>query len=156
VYKDLFYAGVGDTPGFQAQYSNYKVDPNNPVVDINSQQSIVYVVPDAAAPSTRAPRPGEFYRQIGSLEIFRVDTVGVVVGSINNYALYVTRGYYGGIQPIVTDIGLEKITQVQVYNTDGDKLSGVPKGQVYVKETGAILKLDSAGFVVSASNVVNY
>lgn len=153
-FKNMFYAGVGDTPGFQAQYSYYTVDS---VTDITSNQSIIIITPDLVAGQTRkVPKAGELYRQEFSSEIFKVNAVGTIVGSTNQYPLYVTRGYYGSIQPILPNSALERITQVQVYNTDGNKLSGVPKGQVFVKETGALLKLDSLGFVVTSSNVPAY
>ena len=146
VYKDLFYSGTGDTPGFQIRNAYYQVQYTSG----NNDEIITITV----LPAGRIPRSGELYRQTGGTEIFRVNSIGVL--PTGEYVLFTTRGYYGAQQTLSTaaNAPLERVTQVQVYNVEGNKLSGVPKGLVYVKETGNVLTLDSLGDVIFSQTVV--
>ena len=151
VYKDFFYAGVGDTPGFKTEPTDYQitsiVSPNNS----NLTQLVLEIYPGTL--SVIPPQRGDLLRVSNGAEIFRVEAVATVTGQSNTYIAYVTRGWNGITVPIVPPSSLELMVFVQVYNIEQDKLSGVPKGQVYVKETGQSLKLDSSGYVVSSSQV---
>ena len=146
VYKTFFYAGAGDTPGFAKQYSGYKL--NN---DYSTTSNIIYVSPEQVGSILQVPKAGEFYSQLGNTEVLRVNAVSVVSTIPTIYALFVTRGYFGVPQPLLINTGLDRILQVQVYSVEGNKLSGVPRGQVLVKETGAVLRLDSLGYVISST-----
>jgi hypothetical protein len=148
-YGEYFYAGIGDTPGFQAEYSGYL-----PLTSYATNSDIIAIVPEVAGSNLRAPQGGDLFRQVGSTEIIRVNTVAIASIAPLKYNLFVSRGYFGQPQPINAGSSttfLERIKQVQVYSTEKGRLSGVPRGQLLVKETGAILRLDSLGFVISST-----
>ena len=145
LYKDLFYAGAGDTPGFTIQQAYYTVDSIS-----GAQGDVVTITVQSAG---RTPHTGELYRQANDTEIFRVNAVGTTT-TPNQYVLFVTRGYYGGSGYLSVSGQLERVVQVQVYNVEKNRLSGVPKGLVYVKETGNVLTLDSLGYVINSKTVI--
>lgn len=146
VYKPFFYAGVGDTPGFGYEYSGYKLN-----ADYLSGQTDISISPETAGVILTTPRVGDLYRQVGNAEVMKINAVTVVSTSPVIYVIFVTRGYFGSIQNLSAGVPLQRITQVQVYNVEGSKVSGVPRGQVLVKETGAILRLDSLGYVIAST-----
>lgn len=146
VYKTFFYAGVGDTPGFGYEYSGYKLN-----TDYIAEQTALSISPEVAGVAVTVPKPGDLYRQANNTEIMKVDAVTLVSVSPLVYVIFVTRGYFGTVQNLSAGSILQRITQVQVYSVEGNKLSGVPRGQVLVKETGAILRLDSLGYVIAST-----
>lgn len=147
-YKEFFYAGIGDTPGFQAEYSGYI-----PFAAYTADADIITITPEVQGSNLKIPQAGDLFRQVNSSEIMRVNVVSIVSTAPLRYNIFVTRGYFGQPQAISAGINnyLEKIKQVQVYSTEKGKLSGVPRGQLLVKETGTILRLDSLGFVISST-----
>lgn len=151
IYKDYFYAGGGDTPGFDTTTTYYQITSVQVLNNSNLTQLIIELTPGAIY--TVPPKTGDLLRVESQTEVFRVESVGTVTGIANAYVVYVTRGWNGVTQTIFPPVNLEKLLLVQVYNIEQDKLSGVPKGQVYVKETGQSLALDSSGYVLSASQV---
>ena len=148
VYKEYFFAGVGDTPGFNKESTSFL--PNAGYTDYAT------VITVAPSPNSTAPsviRVGDLitFGLTPSAEVMRVDAVGILTASPLVYSLVVTRGFFGNPEPISLGYNVYKVSQVQIYNVTGNKLSGVPKGQVLVKETGRVLRLDSLGFVVSST-----
>lgn len=146
VYKPYFYTGIGDLPGFQLEYSGY-VNVRNYAPETKQ----ITIIPETSGRNLVAPKEGDLFQQYNSNEIFRVDTVGILGVAPVSYLLFVTRGYFGQPQNLTASSLLNKVTQVQVFSAEGSKLSGVPKGQLLVKETGKILRLDPLGFVIASS-----
>jgi len=150
LYKDFFFAGVGDTPGFSALDSKFVLSVSSPtgptatIIRIDSGNSLT--VPPAL-------RAGDLisFEQFSIKEVIRVDSVGVSLTTPPVYNLAVTRGYFGTPQTLNTGYSVYKVDRVQIYNIIQNKLSGVPKGQVLIKETGRIVRLDSLGFVISST-----
>lgn len=146
VYKEYFYAGIGDTPGFLAQYSGYKLNYSY------TSEPVIIISPEQVNTNPVVLVSGDLIRQQGRDEVMRVTYVGVAIGpSGPYYQVTVQRGYFGAIENLDAGAILDKIYQVQIYNVEGNKLAGVPRGLLLVKETGAIIKLDSLGFVISST-----
>lgn len=146
IYKDYFFAGVGDTPGFVENYSGFKSNNN-----YNPYQEIIFISEEVLGSNLTPLKTGDLIKFQGNNEIIRVDAVGVVGLAPIVYSVQVTRGYYGAPQDINNNQLIYKVSQVQIYNVTGNRLSGVPRGKVLVKETGAIVTLDSLGFIISST-----
>lgn len=144
VYKDYFFAGIGDTPGFNADYSGFQ--SNN---SYNEYATLIYVNPEIPGSALTPLKRGDLIRFLGNDEIIKIDAVGVYSVTPLVYSLQLTRGYYGAAQQITNNQLIDKVSQVQIYSVTGNKLTGVPKGQLFIKETGAIVTLDSLGFIIS-------
>ena len=146
-YKEYFYAGIGDTPGFLAQYSGFKLTTGD-----TGGTTIIDISPETLGSNPVPPKEGDLLRQVGKDEVMRVQTVGVLAGTTGvRYILNVRRAYFGALETLDINGLIDRIYQVQIYNVDGNKLAGVPRGQLLVKETGAIIRLDSLGFVIAST-----
>lgn len=146
IYKEYFFAGTGDTPGFNTNYSGFKaIDSYNAFTE--------YILVSAEVPGTvlTSFKAGDLIRFLGSNEIIRLEAVGIYLDSPLTYRLQLRRGYYGSKEPITNNQLIDRVNQVQIYNVTGNKLSGVPRGKLLVKETGAVVTLDSLGFIVSST-----
>lgn len=150
VYKNYFSAGAGSTPGFDTRPSGYAV-----FNQVTSTDTTIIIQSISGTGLLRMPRAGDFY-QIGS-EIVKVEEAGISTATTPPiYTLVVIRGYSGTANAYSSGQSVNYVQQVQIYNMTGDKLQGVPKGQVVVKETGVSVKLDALGYIVSASNVLQW
>lgn len=144
VYKEYFFAGAGDTPGFVDEYTSFKSTATY------DQYSTAITVRAEIGTAPSPIKVGDLIRFLGSSEIMYVEAVGFQ--STGTYTLLVRRGYFGDPDTnIPVDQLLYRVKQVQIYNVVGNKLSGVPKGKILVKETGAIVTLDPLGFVISST-----
>jgi hypothetical protein len=148
VYKEYFFAGIGDTPGLEKEDSKY-----TPTAGYGENATLIGVTTNAQGFIPAIFRVGDLISSAlaGSAEIMRVEAVGVLSTSPLVYSLLVTRGYFGNRQLISLGSNFYRVNLVQIYNVTGNRLTGVPRGQVLVKETGRILKLDSLGFVISST-----
>jgi hypothetical protein len=146
-YKDMFSAGAGDTPGFYSVPSGYiytgsaNLDPLSTTMTITQRYGETNLL--------RIPKPGDFYKL--QSEIVRVESVAVITLPWLRYTLGVTRGYNSPTGSHNNTAAVEYVSQVQIYNITRNKLTGVPKGSVLVKETGVLAKLDSLGYIVTSS-----
>jgi len=150
LYKELFFAGTGETPGFNATDSGYKLTTTS----ISPDQSLIYIqqAPDSTA-ILKIPKVGDLLK-IES-EIVKIELAGVnTVTNPPTYVLQVTRGYSSIPASHTFGTTIQHVSQVQIYNIVGSRLTGVPKGQIIVQQTGELLKLDSLGYVVSSSNAI--
>ena len=146
-YREYFFAGVGDTPGIVTVGTRFKTDNN--YTTFATTLLISEEIPGTAATPIQA---GDLIKMQGSgTEIIRVDSVGIASTSPVVYGLIVTRGYFGQKASIPANTLIEKVSKVQIYNVTGNRLSGVPKGKLLVKETGAVVTLDPLGFIVSST-----
>lgn len=142
VYKDYFYTGTGDVPGFNESATGFEAQGA-----FSEFTTVVFV--DTNPYITINPfEPGDLISFGNNTEICRVEAVA----KLNNttLTLIVTRGVFGAPQTIGDNNSVTKISQVQIYEISGNKLQGVPRGRVLVKETGEVLTLDPLGFVVQA------
>jgi len=150
LYKNYFSAGAGETPGFNTIDLGYLVYDTVTDTDI-----IIQIQAPPGSGLVRMPQAGDFY-QIGS-EVVKVVEAGINTATTPPiYTLTVLRGYTGTPAGYPSSQPIQYIQQVQIYNMTGDKLLGVPKGQVVVKQTGVSVKLDALGYIVTASNVLAY
>ena len=145
LYKPYFYTGIGDTPGFQLEYSGFVN-----AVNYSSTVEQIRIAPEIVGSNLTSPKPGDLLQQDFRSEIFRVNAVGIISTNPLVYTLFITRGYFGEPQTLLSGEGLNRVSQVQVFSVEGSKLSGVPKGRLLIKETGKILKLDSLGYVINS------
>ena len=152
LYKDFFFAGVGDTPGFSTENSKFKLSNSS---DTRPTATIIRIDSGNSPTTPPALKSGDLisFEPFNINEILRVEEVGILIvaNSPPAYNLLVTRGYFGTPQPLTQDTPVYKVDRVQIYNIIQSKLSGVPKGQVLIKETGRIVRLDSLGFVISST-----
>lgn len=148
VYKDYFFAGTGDTPGFVKEDSKFLTNAS-----YNEYATIIAATTNAVGFIPAILKVGDLisFSQSPTAEVLRVNAVGVLSTAPLVYSLSVTRGYFGNLQPISLNSPIYRVSLVQIYNVTGNRLAGVPRGQVLVKETGRILKLDSLGFVISST-----
>ncbi len=141
VYKDYFYTGTGDIPGFD------KFDTSFQSQGAFTEYDIVVKVDIASYSTFINPfEVGDLISFGTSAEVCRI----LQIGKLNptTLVLVLTRGVYGAPAPIPDNDNVTKITQVQIYQLSGNRLQGVPRGLVLVKETGELLRLDPLGYVV--------
>lgn len=151
-YREYFFAGTGDTPGLVSINTKFKVNNN---YGLNDTSLIISEdIPGTAVTPIQAGDLITMQTQPPALEIMKVEAVIVVTTSPVVYKLIVSRGYFGQLQPIAANQLIQTVSKVQIYNVIGNKLSGVPKGKVLVKETGAIVTLDPLGFIISTTGGV--
>jgi hypothetical protein len=143
VYKDYFYTGVGEIPGFNSQGTNFF-----PTQNFNDSTTVVTVSLVSYISFINPFEVGDLISFGANDEICRVQQIGRL--NTNTLTLVITRGVYQNPDPIAITDEVKKITQVQIYELGGNRLQGVPKGLVLVKETGQILRLDSLGYVVGS------
>jgi hypothetical protein len=140
-YKDYFYTGVGDIPGFNEDNSNFQTQGSftqyDRVVRVDILSYITFLNPFEV---------GDLISFGTNAEVCRV----LQIGRLNSttLTLVLTRAVFGTAAPIADNEIVSKIQQVQIYQLSGNKLQGVPKGLVLVKETGELLRLDPLGYVV--------
>jgi hypothetical protein len=145
VYKEYFYTGTGDIPGFSNIPTGFQATQQ-----FDEFTSVVFV--DTAPYITSNPfEIGDiiYFGNDPTGEICRIQQIGLV--SPTTLSLLVIRGVNQKFQTIANDAPVSKLFQVQVYELEGNRLQGVPRGLVLVKETGQILTLDSLGYVINAS-----
>jgi hypothetical protein len=144
VYKDYFYTGTGDIPGFSNIPTGFQTTQN-----FDEFTSVIRV--DTAPYITTNPfKIGDiiYFGSFGN-EICRIQQIGLL--NPTTFTLIVTRGVNQKFSSIADNSPVNKLVQVQVYELEGNRLQGVPRGLVLVKETGQILTLDSLGYVINAS-----
>ena len=151
-YKELFFAGTGDTPGLSQIYTGYMLTGS--ANTINTTTTSITIKP----PTDRVTNPPK----VDSLikiddEVMKINVVGVIDIGWLRYILNVTRGFYSTAGSHASDkeygADVKEVSQVQIYNISGNKLTGVPKGNVLVKETGTLVVLDPLGYIVSSSQL---
>lgn len=150
VYKDFFYAGNSDTPGFDNKgLSGYKFSGS---YNSTITKPLYIVSTNPSKNPVVVPKIGNLITTgiNGTEEILKITAVGTVKNFPVTYSLDVQRGWNGVTQTINNDI-IYDIKPVQVYNIENNKLSGVPKGVVLVKETGKTLGIDKLGYVISST-----
>ena len=146
-YKEMFFAGVGNSPGYSPSDSGYWYTGSIP---LNDYTTLLYITP---ASSNILPPP-----KVGSLikldtEIMRINQVGYNPQTWAQYSLLVTRAINSSVGTHDNRTPITNVSQVQIYNISGDRLTGVPRGTVLVQETGQLLELDSLGYVLSATDI---
>jgi len=143
VYKEYFYTGVGDIPGFNRSPTIFSAQANfagnyyTTVVLVNTSPSLTFLNPFEI---------GDLVSFDTNTEVCRVQQIGRV--NATTLSLVLTRAVFGNPQDITSGDTVYRIEQVQVYELERNRLQGVPKGLVLVKETGELLRLDSLGYVV--------
>lgn len=141
VYKEYFYTGIGDIPGFNESTTNFQVQGS-----YTAQSTVVFVDILSYITFLNPFEIGDLISFGSSTEVSRIEAIGRL--NSTTLTLILARGIYGTPQPIADNETVSKIAQVQIYELAGNKLQGVPKGLVLVKETGELLRLDSLGYVV--------
>lgn len=141
VYADYFYTGIGDTPGFDETVTDFKSQGtfsfDEIVVRVDIASYITFLNPFEI---------GDLISFGSSTEVCRVMQIGRL--NTTTLTLILTRGVYGSRTPIPDNADVTKIKQVQIYELEGNRLQGVPRGLVLVKETGELLRLDPLGYIV--------
>ena len=158
LYKTLFFTGVGDNPSTAANFSGYVLNGNTfggtgIYTGITDEQTPITIRPEQTYGNIqRIPSPGDVYKI--DLELVKVITAGRTnVGGDIAYVLDVKRGYNSVSSSHTAFTRVDKVEPVQIFNITGNKLAGVPKGQILVKQTGTLNVLDQLGFIVSSSNI---
>lgn len=148
VYKDLFYIGVGDTPGFAEQPTNFvtsgstAIQPSGSIMFVDTSGYITFVNPF---------KIGD-YIKVSNQEVMKIIAIGSPVGSIATLTLQVVRNIRGGFVNVQTDnMTVELLNTSQIYEVENNRLNGVVQGKVLVQGTGEILRVDSNGYVIEVS-----
>lgn len=141
VYADYFYTGVGDVPGFSKTATSFST-----IAAYTEYNTVISVSPTFSVNFINPFEVGDLISFGGNTEVCRVSAISKLNSTTLN--LQIIRGVYGNPQTIGNTDIVNKITQVQVYELSGNRLQGVPKGRILVKETGDILELDPLGFVI--------
>jgi hypothetical protein len=155
-YKDLFYAGKGQVPGFDLSTGTGLKFASSTLSGYSETATILDITNASVntAPSY-TPTAGDIIANnftTADPELMKIERVTVVVPS--NPPIYrttVIRGYLSNSGSISQNQAVSTVKPVQIYNIDGNKLSGVSKSKVLVRETGQILGVDSLGYVVSST-----
>lgn len=149
LYKTLFFTGVGDNPSTAANFSGYQLSSTA----ITTDQTQIRIISEQLYQNIqKIPSPGDIYKI--DFELVKVITAGRenILGNIT-YILDVVRGYNSLSGSHSAYARVDKVEPVQIFNITGNKLSGVPKGKILVKQTGTVNVLDPLGFIVSSSNI---
>jgi hypothetical protein len=150
-YKEIFYAGTGDSPGFYPIPSGYMFTGSMSGLDLyETAVTITKALGESSTP--KSPTVGDLIR-IGS-EIMKINSIGVLAAPWLRYTLQVTRGYNSEIAIHSNQALVDSVSQVQIYNITGNKLTGIPKGRVLVKDTGVAVRLDQLGYIISSEQVL--
>lgn len=151
-YKDIFFAGTGDTPGYYPVPSGYMYTGS---AALTANATTMTITQQQYAPSTvKIPTPGDIFQL--SDERVKVISVATIPLPWLRYTLTVERGYNSTTAPHDNGTPVYYVQPVQIYNILGNKLTGVPKGDVVVQQTGQLLNLDSLGYIVTSSFVLEY
>lgn len=157
-YKDFFYAGKGDVPGFDLSVSTgltFIANFANPINYPATTGTGLWVTNQNPTTNPRySPVVGDIIavNYLTTPELMKISLVRRVGETLPvTYSLNVTRGYYSTSQTINFGTNITRAAPVQIYNIDNNKLSGVPKGLIIVKETGKTLGIDSLGYVISST-----
>lgn len=154
-YRDLFYAGQGETPGFSVNSTTGFTFITNDNSSYSSTDKLLLIRKNTGINATNNINAGDLIANSTlplDVEIMKVLDVNIVTGvSTLQYILEVERGYLSNPGSIASNTPMSKVTPVQIYNVEGNRLSGVSKNKVLVKETGKILGVDSLGYVVSTT-----
>ena len=152
-YKNFFFAGTGDTPGFVSNLTTYLLTGS--LVGITAETNPIYIYPQAQdTTGIPVPTTGTIYRL--DSELVKVVQAGYLEGTPPRYIMNVIRGYNSVSASHFNLINVYQVEPVQIYNITGNKLSGVPKGQVLVRQTGVVNKLDSLGYIVTSSKIPSW
>jgi len=147
-YKEYFFSGVGDIPGFESTDSGFTTINTVPI-----NQSFIQVAPRGN--NLAAPKPGDILRPVvGGVakELLQIYLVTVQSEIPLIYNIFAIRGYFQSPSSAIPQSSpLQLITPVQIFSTENGRLSGVPKGTLLIKETGYIVGVDSLGYVVASS-----
>lgn len=151
IYSDYFYAGTEDTPGFSRKGLLYVTSGST---SIPASSTEFFIKPDNIFQTnlTGSISVGDLI-QVGTAdEIMKVTVIGVpptlaagtlrlrVERNINNTTNTANVGSNGA--------SIYRINPVQIYELEFNRLNGVARGYMAVRDTGEILKLDSNGFVI--------
>ena len=147
ISKPYFFAGKGDTPGYTIIPSRYKLSAS-----IDDTIDLIRIIPVDSTQGLQVPQVGNILRV--DSELVKINTVSLIPVPIK-YTLGVVRGYNSITSSHSVGKELEYTQPVRIYNITGNKLTGIPKGQVLVQQTGVLVKLDSLGYIVSASSTVD-
>ena len=146
IYKDLFYIGVGDTPGFAEVPTNFLtsgsalIQPSGSIFFVDDTSSTYFVNPF---------KIGD-YIEVNNQEIMQITAIGAPVGQPRTITLLVIRRIFGQTVDVSSDgYPIRILGPSQIYEIQGNRLNGVVQGKVLVQSTGEILRLDSNGYVVS-------
>jgi len=155
LYKTLFFTGVGDNPNTATKYSGYQIASSGltstfTAIGITAEQTQITIIPELL--NTLIPSSGDIYKIDNEFVKVLVAARQTINASIS-YVLYVTRGYNSKSGSHAAYRPVDKVEPVQIFNITGNKLSGVPKGKILVKQTGTVNVLDPLGFIVSSSNI---
>jgi hypothetical protein len=150
IYSDYFYAGAEDTPGYSRKPLLYVTSGSS----VPSSSTEFFIRTSILNPNnlTGSISVGDLIQIGGFDEIMRISLLGVPPGSAPG-TLRVRAGRNinrtADIAPVGSDgWGLYRINPVQLYELESNRLNGVVKGYMVVRDTGAILTLDSNGFVI--------
>lgn len=148
VYRDLFYIGVGDTPGFAEQPTNFltsgstAIQPSGSIVFVNSSGFITFTNPF---------KVGD-YIKVSNQEVMKITAIGAPIGSVATLTLQVIRNIRGGFVNVQNPgMSVELLNSSQIYEVENNRLNGVVQGKVLVQGSGEILVLDSNGYVIEVS-----
>lgn len=148
VYRDLFYIGVGDTPGFAEQPTNFATSGSNLV---SPSGSFFFVYSSEYISFVNPFKIGDFIK-INNTEVAKITAIGSPIGSVGTLTLQVIRNIRGGYAAVSSSgLPIELLNSSQIYEVENNRLNGVVQGKVLVQGTGEILVLDSNGYVVEVS-----
>lgn len=154
-YKDFFYAGKGDVPGLDLSVPTglrFIANPDNPSSYPADETGSLWVSSKSLTVNpTYYPIEGDIIvvNPLTIPELMKITNVEKVSDNLPvTYSLDLVRGYYTDSAPIAVLADINRANPVQIYNIDNNKLSGVPKGVIVVKETGKTLGIDPLGYVV--------
>lgn len=148
VYKELFYIGVGDTPGFAEQPTNFVTSGSNLV---SSTGNFFFVYSSGYISFVNPFKIGDFIK-IDNTEVAKITAIGSPIGSVGTLTLQVIRNIRGGYAAVSSSgLPIELLNTSQIYEIENNRLNGVVQGKVLVQGTGDILRLDSNGYVIAVS-----
>ena len=151
IYSDYFYAGAADTPGFATRSTLFIVSQSN----ASLPSTEFYIRPQSSNSLSGSIALGDLIKVTGASDTMKVTLIGVPPNRAPGTLIIRVVRNIENVQPF-TPVSINslngnqvtKISPVQIFEIEGNRLNGTVRGYMAVQSTGAILTLDTSGFVI--------
>ncbi len=151
IYSDYFYAGAADTPGFATKSTLYIVSQSITALPTTE----FYIRPQSSTSLSGSIALGDLIKVTGAPDTMKVTLIGVPPNRApGTLIIRVTRNIEN-TQPFspvninsLPGNQVTRISPVQIFEIERNRLNGTVRGYMAVQSTGAVLTLDGSGFVI--------
>lgn len=155
IYSEYFYAGTEETPGYSESGLLFLTSGSS----VNPTSTDFFIKQTVLDPTslTGSIAIGDLITVGSADEVMKVSLLGVPPGlTQGTLRIRVERNVNNVSTGDLADVSvnnqvLSKITPVQIYELEKNRLNGIVRGYMVVQITGEILRLNNNGFVVGTA-----